>query len=174
MTKLIVPQIGDIVRGQVVTEAAHKLWADLADKVDALEGVANDDLSNELTALGNRISDVQSVQNSKPKIAVLNQEVSEIPILEDGYDFYTVTAIYTFATGSASLVTLRPAGTSTAYAPFGSNIHQAVADGTITCNVSGNVSREAIQEHDGIVALDASVGTATPVKWIIHKYKSEY
>lgn len=175
MTKLIVPQIGDIVRGQVVTEAAHKLWVDMASKLDALEGVANDDLTDELTTL---TETVEARSRFIPKITT--QITDQFNPIEDGYGFYLVTASFPIAldpsqvtTAAIRIVDDTTVLMSTSLTSYSADVSEPVVN--VGCHVA--LTQEMIPNGKWLNLFIGQGTTTVPafteVTWTAIKYKTE-
>ena len=175
MTKLTVPQIGDIVQGQRVTEAGHKLLVDLADKVDALESVASEDFAEEFAEINNSISTIQDEISVRPKIEVYNASESISPI-ESDFDLYDITFEFeiTLVSGGATVVNLLPDVGVTSTGAYVVKSYNAI-DETIQASLSFTATKAHLESggNNTVQSDNASGRVFTPIRWIVRKYKLE-
>lgn len=173
MTKVIIPQIGDFVQDQTLTEHGHKSLNDLSDKVDALENVANDETSEALATLQDEVAALNETITTRPKFEVITSGEQIIYPLEDGYDYYEVSALVSVLADPSDVNILRLVGLSDR------SMVGADAVTPLVRSIYASVHREELSAaNNGSLEIKYFAdGTETPAtinRWVIKKYKSEY
>ena len=170
--RLTVPQSGDFVSGQNMTEPGQKLLNDMADKLEVLENASTDVTTEDIESLQEQIETLETEVSTKPKITVLTG--LSVEPLEDGFDVYHVVCEFrTTSGGSGNICGIRQV--SPTNGPTNLAIVQIPAnDGTteIAYTLSASLGRDTIRE-----ATDSSLEvygdrTIDSAQWTIFKYNT--
>jgi len=175
MTKVIIPQIGDFVDGQKLTEQGHKSLNELSDKVDTLEGVATTDLTETVSELETSVSEVRSLAEITPKIEVF--ETGELTFKPNIDDFKILNITFE---GSIDLSASTP--TLIVYNLYDETAQIYRSTNSAWVNVSGapeiKISMTQTYTADevkslpgGYVGVVNTRGTLVGTRWTVHKYK---
>jgi len=175
MTKVIIPQIGDFVDGQKLTEQGHKSLNELSDKVDTLEGVATTDLTETVSELETSVSEVRSLAEITPKIEVF--ETGELTFKPNIDDFKILNITFE---GSIDLSASTP--TLIVYNLYDETAQIYRSTNSAWVNVSGapeiKISMTQTYTADevkslpgGYVGVVNNRGTLVGTRWTVHKYK---
>jgi len=176
MTKVVIPQIEDFVQGQKLTEQGHKSLNDLSDKVETLEGVATESLSDTVDDLNERVATLEIDINRLPVVEII-ENGDDLEINVENYTYFEVSCVFTVPAGanlsSYGIYYVDPTST---------NIN--VSRSTYNQGSEIIVTATAIyRSHDfeyGCFLRPYSAHNSTssqkpvPFRWIIRKYKSEY
>ena len=174
--KVVIPQIGDFVHGQRLTQPGFDALSSLSDKVNALENDSNETINQAILDLQERLSTAENglekALEKAPEIVVIAGG-SSIQPSNPPFDLYQITADFEAGGwgGGSPLVSIITASSQII------TVKQYPVNLPITSSISFTVTRDEIAAlTDGSFNLRIAYGSTVVAleakRWIIMQYKT--
>lgn len=174
MSKVIIPQIADFVKDQKLTEHGHKSLNDMAVKIDVLETASNDEITETLTTVQERITDLEKLAEKLPVVEVIVGG-DDLEIKKGEYSFYEISCVFTIPIGNGSTSAVGIIQVGTVEQTFRGNttvLNEAFATKFTKTEIFRSEDFENGEILRPFVFNDTGPAKAPiPEKWIVRKYK---
>lgn len=174
MSKITVPQIGDFVAGQKLTEHGRNTLSAIVERINLLEGDGSDTITESIEEIKASIKEIES-QLDKNLPVVEMFPAGDLKLLEPGFSYYEITAVFKIPMGN-NLSTYGMIPVPSTKQTFRTTSNEPTKEKIVTIT---DFYRSEDFESGFLVRTFSSHNvepTQTPVHlhWIVRKYKSEF